>query len=121
MIPFSQKPVGVGVDLISWNRIKRLLREHPLKSVARLLSSKEQAGYETAPRPVEFFARCFVAKEAYLKASENLGFDEGRLRDIEISMEGNSRFRAKGSYRNDRHAEGNFFPTPDGIGAKLIR
>lgn len=108
--------VGIGVDTISWKRAERFLAHHSIEFAGRLLAPSEQATYQTVSRPVEFFARCFAAKEAFFKASEGSWMGESDFRNIEVLMEGKNRFRIRGGVQT----KGQFFEVPDGMGARVV-
>lgn len=112
-----QVPAAVGIDLISWKRIKMLL-EHPSASAAgRVLTSSESAKFKQAPDPVRFFARCFAAKEAALKARGDVLAGPDSFSGIEISFGEGDRFEAR---FGETLQAGEFFETPDGLGARMI-
>lgn len=142
-MPSQKELVGIGVDAVSWNRLKRFLDEHPLESVERLLSASERKSFRAAGDPLPFLARAFAAKEAYFKASNEvwLGGPDS-FREIEVVME-EKRFRIVDRHceaatsmtpkqskrdcfvrlrraRNDAHAEGEFFEMPEGLGARVF-
>ena len=113
--------VGVGVDLISWKRVERFLAEHSRDRLKRILTPSEEASFQKNPYPAQFFARSFTAKEAYFKALEGSGMSEEFFRNLEIREEGKDRFfiRRRGSLPAPS-AEGQFFETPDGLGARVF-
>lgn len=112
----GEQIVGIGIDLVSWDRIKRFLADHPFESLSRLLTSSEQEIFRKVSCPTEFFARLFAAKEAFFKARNGGWMGESVFRQIEVVMEEKRRFRI----RCDVRTEGRFFETPDGIGAQVI-
>lgn len=113
--------VGVGVDLISWKRIERFLSDHSFDFLKRILTPSEQAGFQKTPSPVQFFARSFTAKEAYFKALEGRGMGSETFHEMETRMEGDDRFRiSKPDSEAALPGEGDFFPTPDGLGARVF-
>jgi holo-[acyl-carrier protein] synthase len=76
---------GVGIDMVEIARIEAALSRFGRRFVERILSSREYGEYERAPRPAEFLARRFAAKEALVKAA-GTGFRQGLfLRDISVS------------------------------------
>ena len=116
-MPFGREIVGVGIDLVSWDRIERFLAEHSAGSLHRLLAPSEQKAFQDAPQPAAFFARCFAAKEAYFKARGDswMGGENG-FGQIEIVMNGKYEF----GIASDFQAEGKFFESPNGIGARVF-
>ena len=111
-----KKLIGVGIDSVSWGRLERFLTQHSSQFIKRLLSSFEQKIFLQSKNPLQFFARCFAAKEAYFKARGGIWMDELGFRGIEMIEEKNNRFKI----RTDSGAEGNFFPVPGGLGARVI-
>lgn len=120
-MPPSRIPAAVGIDFVSWTRIKSLLEHHAPASWDRVLTPLESEKLRQAPDPVRFFARCFTAKEAYLKARGDASVGPESFSEIEISFQDEDRFRAHSTgNENGENREGEFFETPDGIGARLI-
>ena len=60
--------VGHGIDLVDARRIARLLREHPERFPARVLTPAERQIARRQRDPVPFVAGRWAAKEAILKA-----------------------------------------------------
>lgn len=116
MLPGSEL-IGIGVDIISWDRIERFLACHSFEFVKRLLKPSEQAAFLNAHAPARFFARCFVAKEAYFKARAGKWMGEAGFRGIETLMEDEDQFRI---ISNDSRTEGRFFETSEGITAEVF-
>lgn len=108
--------VGVGIDLVSRNRIRRLLHDHPTESFSRLLTSSEQSVFLNSIDPAKFFARHFAAKEAYFKARGGHLLTESDFGEIEVVEESEGKFHIGGNFEN----EGIFFETPDGLGARVL-
>lgn len=76
------KILGIGVDIIENNRIKKLIQNNKFKT--RVYSSNELKLSKNVKNKVAYFSKRFAAKEAFSKAlgtgfSENLNF-----KDIEI-------------------------------------
>lgn len=115
--------VGVGVDWISWKRLRRFLADHPFEFLKRLLSPSEQRSFQKSRSPLRYFGSSFTAKEAYFKAAELAGMDEEVLCQFEARILGRKRFRiatVKNSPFKIPPAEGRFFESPEGIGAALM-
>lgn len=75
--------VGVGVDLIEIERIRRAIERYP-RFRERCFTEAERAYCDSRPNPAESYAGRFAGKEAVGKA---LGFGVARAfawRDIEI-------------------------------------
>src|SRR6266404_930631 len=60
--------IAQGLDLIECERIAKILREHPDRFLARILTPTERAYCEKHKDPVQRIAGRFAAKEAILKA-----------------------------------------------------
>ncbi len=76
------KILGIGVDIIENNRIKKSIENNKFKT--RVYSSNELKLSKNVKNKVAYFSKRFAAKEAFSKAlgtgfSENLNF-----KDIEI-------------------------------------
>ena len=76
------KILGIGVDIIKNERIKKLIKSNKFKS--RIYSNKELKLSKKTKNKIAFFSKRFAAKEAFSKAlgtgfSSNLNF-----KDIEI-------------------------------------
>ena len=116
-MPSPKELVGIGVDAVSWNRVKRFLEEHPLESVERLLSNSERKIFRMTSEPLSFLARAFAAKEAYFKAANGVWLNHPvGFREIEIIPEEESRFHVA----CDFETEGEFFEMPEGLGARVM-
>lgn len=59
---------GVGTDIVTIERIERMLEGHGDHTVEKLLAQSELADYRSAKRPAAFLAKRFAAKEALGKA-----------------------------------------------------
>lgn len=59
---------GVGIDVLSVARIARVYRRHGKRFVARLLHPAEHEAFGEARHKVQYLAKCFAAKEAFVKA-----------------------------------------------------
>lgn len=59
--------IGHGIDLIECSRIEHILRQHPERFLARILTPAERAYCEKMKHPVPRIAGRFAAKEAVLK------------------------------------------------------
>lgn len=77
--------LGIGIDMVEVRRIEEGLARFGRRLAERVLSAAEVAEYDGNPRPAEFIARRFAAKEALVKAT-GTGFRNG-LFPREISVE----------------------------------
>lgn len=59
---------GIGTDLIRVERIEAVFSSHPQRFAQRLLHPEELAQFADAPRPGNFLAKSWAAKEAFGKA-----------------------------------------------------
>jgi holo-[acyl-carrier protein] synthase len=76
--------IGVGVDIVSVERIERLHRRYGERFSTRILAPGEQARLATGVPVAPFLAKRFAAKEALSKAL-GTGFSDGvRFADIEV-------------------------------------
>ena len=74
--------IGNGVDIIQNSRIKKLIKNH--KFILRIFSRNEINESKKIKNKVNFFAKRFAAKEAFVK-SIGLGFRKGiNLKDIYV-------------------------------------
>ena len=68
--------MGIGVDIVSVARMRKVLERHPLRFPRRVLHPQEHEDYRGQRDPLRFLARRFAAKEAVAKAL-GLGFTSG--------------------------------------------
>lgn len=111
-----KKLIGIGIDSVSWDRLERFLTVHTFQFIKRLLSPFEQKIFLQSKTPLQFFARCFAAKEAYFKARGGIWMGEPGFRGIEMIETENNCFQIQ----SDKQAEGDFFPVPGGLGARVM-
>ena len=67
---------GIGIDIVSIERVRKVLNRHPLRFPQRVLHPGERDDYRSQRDPSRFLARRFAAKEAVVKAL-GLGFSKG--------------------------------------------
>ncbi len=60
---------GIGTDIISIQRMRRLHARFGQRLATRILAPEEQAEYARAPYKDAFLAKHFAAKEAFAKAA----------------------------------------------------
>lgn len=76
------KILGIGVDIIENNRIKKSIQNNKFKT--RVYSSNELKLSKNVKNKVAYFSKRFAAKEAFSKAL-GIGFSENlNFKDIEI-------------------------------------
>ncbi len=66
---------GIGIDIVSIDRIKRILGKYPKRFPKRILHPQEYTDYSKRQDKAAFLARQFAAKEAVSKAMGS-GFTE---------------------------------------------
>ena len=66
---------GIGIDIVSVDRIKRILAKYPQRFPKRILHPREYTDYDARKNKVAFLACQFAAKEAVSKAMGS-GFTE---------------------------------------------
>ena len=59
---------GIGIDIVSIDRIKRILGKYPKRFPKRILHTQEYTDYSKRQDKAAFLARQFAAKEAVSKA-----------------------------------------------------
>jgi holo-[acyl-carrier protein] synthase len=59
---------GIGVDVLEPQRVERLLQLYGERFARRVLTEDEWPAYQRSPRPTQFVANRFAAKEAFSKA-----------------------------------------------------
>jgi holo-[acyl-carrier protein] synthase len=59
---------GVGADLVEPARVGRLLAKYGERFARRVLTPAEWASFQSSPRPDQYLAGRFAAKEAFSKA-----------------------------------------------------
>ena len=112
---------GVGVDLVSRNRVKQFLSRHGDYVRERFLNASERQSFKRLS--LQEFAELFTAKEAFFKACGEAwmgleGFQGMRMKRYEgdhFEMEWRTG-RTKKLYRG----EGHFFRSGDLVGAQAM-
>lgn len=78
---------GVGIDLVQTSRIAAALERFGERFAQRILSDQEYRRFQRARRRVDFLAKHFAAKEAFVKAL-GTGIRQGvSWREIEVRNE----------------------------------
>jgi holo-[acyl-carrier protein] synthase len=84
--------VGVGIDLVDLERIRRLLADKGDQAMTRFFSDNERQYLATRPDVTGHAAARIAAKEAVYKAMQGLPGARGvGWREIEVSRDGNGR------------------------------
>jgi len=81
--------VGIGVDIVEVDRIRRIVERHGDRFVRRVFSEREAAYCRSCVHPEQRFAARFAAKEAVLKAlgvgwRKGVSFGEVEVRTNEL-------------------------------------
>jgi len=74
---------GIGVDLVSVDRITRVYDKFPERFIERILTDDEKAQFEAKGLSMQTLAARFAAKEAVLKAI-GCGIGPAAMKDVEI-------------------------------------
>ncbi len=75
--------IGVGVDLVSIERIGRIYKKYPDRFLIRIFSDREVASFKEHGSSLASLAARFAAKEAVLKAI-GCGIGPAALKEVEI-------------------------------------
>jgi holo-[acyl-carrier protein] synthase len=75
--------IGVGVDLVSIERIGRVYKKYPERFLMRIFTDRELASFKEHGSSLASLAARFAAKEAVLKAI-GCGIGPAALNDVEI-------------------------------------
>ena len=121
MTPLSLE--GVGIDILSLKRVKRLFQHHSENSLRRLFSHQENELYHKKIGPRDF-AKHFAAKEAFFKSLGESWLGLEGFRNISIQKVSRTRFEAEtqGFFSSKRiSAEGSYFESGDMVGAQVLR
>ena len=76
------KIIGVGVDIIDNNRIKKSIKNQNF--IKRVYTTKEINNSKSVKNRVSFFAKRFAAKEAFVKALGSGFRNNLNFKDIEV-------------------------------------
>ncbi len=115
--------VGIGIDWISSERIRRFMKDHSPSFLERILTPSEKKKWRQSGRSSLQFSKFFVAKEAFFKALGGIwmglegfsGFDVKGVAGDRFQVESRDVEIKKGS----RH-EGVFLKNEQGVGAHVI-
>jgi holo-[acyl-carrier protein] synthase len=84
--------VGVGIDLVDLDRVRRLLADKGEQAMARFFSESERQYLATRPDATGHAAARIAAKEAVYKAMQSLPGARGvGWREIEVARDGDGR------------------------------
>jgi holo-[acyl-carrier protein] synthase len=84
--------IGVGIDLVDLERVKRMLEDKREHAINRLFTEEERAYLATRPDPTGNAAARIAAKEAVYKALQTLPGARGvGWRDIEVTRDAEGR------------------------------
>lgn len=74
---------GIGIDLVSINRIEKIYRRYPSRFLAKIFSDPEKEDFQKRNGSTASLAARFAAKEAVLKAL-GCGIGPAALCEVEI-------------------------------------
>ncbi len=114
---------GVGIDLVSVERARKLLQDHRSKVFQRLLTSSERKKFRARGLSPKVFAKWFAAKEAFFKAVGDSWMGLEGFGAIEIKGFARDRFQVQSHSligRSWKKAEGRFFETKEFVGAQVV-
>lgn len=60
--------IGIGADMVHIPRIEKILADNGTRFIQRILTDSEIEAFQKSPKPAEFVAARFAAKEAAAKA-----------------------------------------------------
>lgn len=83
--------VGLGIDLVDSNRVVQELARGAWSPRDGVFTSAEIAYCNRGKHPERRYATCFAAKEATLKALNVDVLDLAMFREVEVSLEGESK------------------------------
>jgi len=117
LCPLSRQLVGIGIDLLSIDRAKDLLRRHGRSFFDRILApcEKKQKPVCSALQ----LARYFTAKEAFFKSSNLAWTDMNGFAGMWIETISKNRFKM-GCKDSKLIGEGTFFKMRHNFGARVI-
>ncbi len=75
--------VGIGVDMVSIERIGRVYKKHPQRFLRRILTAAEENSFRERGSSMAALAARFAAKEAVLKAI-GCGIGPAAMNEVEI-------------------------------------
>ncbi|NIG99223.1 MAG: holo-ACP synthase [Buchnera aphidicola (Periphyllus acericola)] len=99
------KIIGIGIDILKINRLKKILKRFKKKFIQKILSPKEIYLYKKSKRKINFLAKRFVIKEALCKAMgfgmrkgisfNNIEVYNNKMNKPKINYLGNSNLKKK--------------------------
>ncbi len=75
--------LGVGIDLVSIERIERVYKRYPVRFLHRILTTREEHRFAEKGSPVNTLAAYYAAKEAVLKAI-GCGIGPAAFNEVEV-------------------------------------
>ena len=75
--------LGVGIDLVSVNRIEKIYKKYPKRFLDRIFTDQEKSNYAQSKASVNTLAARYAAKEAVLKAI-GCGIGPAALNEVEL-------------------------------------
>ncbi len=80
--------VGLGIDLLETSRVERELARGDWPPPDGIFTPAEVGRCRSALRPAPYYAACFAAKEATLKALDLAVDDLAMFREVEVEPDG---------------------------------
>ncbi len=115
--------VGVGIDWISFGRIRRLLKDHSRTFCQRILTPHEKRMWRKANFSPLQYSKFFVAKEAFFKAVGGIWMGLEGFSGLGVRGIGGDKFQVESRdveiKQGSRH-EGVFLKNEQGVGAHVI-
>jgi phosphopantetheinyl transferase (holo-ACP synthase) len=116
-------PGGLGIDLISRERVRRFLKDHGRSRALRLLSETEKGVWRRRGFSLSVFSQFLAAKEAYFKACAGSWLGPEGFAGISVKLLPHRKFRVK-SLRPEAapgpEAGGCFFGAGPWVGAQVM-
>ncbi len=113
---------GIGIDLVSLDRIRRFIKDHGKQAARRLLSRTEFVQWSQSRNAALGLAKWFAAKEAFFKAVNGTWLGVEGFRSIEIRWQSANRFQGKIRTAKGliHQADGSVFASPEWVGAQVL-
>ena len=121
LMPLNRMKVsGVGVDLVSIDRIKKFMAIHRQRAAQRLMTEQERKLLDKRKLTPLYFSKLFAAKEAYFKAARKSWMGPDGFQSIEVRLQSGNRFVAFTQDSRREHCRGEFFRKGKYLGARIV-
>ena len=113
---------GVGIDMVSINRMRRFLKSNRHSALERLCTVAEKKQLRRKRFSAFEFSKLFAAKEAFFKATGGswMGLEGFRALEVKPLWGGRFQVRRKEKRKSMPPAEGHFFRDKEWVGAQVI-